>query len=381
MSLGTFIPHFLYNVLKRIMPLPPDEDPELPSTYPDDTLHDVYPWKRAIVLHYCDRKSVQESQVSQINWYKSQHGFKHEYMVLTLTRPGRPTAYIRCERSPSSLREIRENAISDEDRDSFTEAEKSRFKKDCQHEEAVLKKLSRSGKMSTLTSLQLSVDGSKSISNGHRMASDTVTHVSQPNGTRADEKVKTPGLIASYTLFNPPLPLRDFALIANYVHRQDIKYQLLLKNCYWYCDTIMGIIRNLYGPTIDQGNSYQLAGQYLGKRLIYQSHQNTPDVISLISVVAEAKEAQDNYLLAKEEENSRADREAQRANDLARAALDMIKHNLNKKQGHSTLSAVPDQDATIFDASPLFSATVDVGSDTIPQHHVNPPTTFKVAPA
>ncbi|KAJ3508496.1 hypothetical protein NLJ89_g5725 [Agrocybe chaxingu] len=296
------------------MPPNPDEDPELPSACADETLHDIYPWKRAVTLYYYDRKTMLDSQVTRIDWYKSEHAFKHEYLTVTLSRPARPVSYLRIERRPSSVRDIREHAVSEEDMATFTKAERKKFRKDMKTEEADLKMLARTGKMSSLTGLQLSVDASKTVSSGHRAASDTVAHVSRPNGVRAEEKRKSPKLVASYHSFNPPLPLRDLAIIADIVHRQDIKYQLLLKNCYWYADTIMGLVRNLYVPTIERGRGYLDAGQYLGKRVIYQSHEDTHDVLGLVPIVTEARTAHDRYLVEKEEQDGRADREARRAN-------------------------------------------------------------------
>ncbi|CAA7268967.1 unnamed protein product [Cyclocybe aegerita] len=314
----SLIPHFLYDILRRLMPPNPDEDPELPSALADETLHDIYPWKRAVTIHYYDRKTMLESQVTRIDWYKSEHAFKHEYLNVTLLRPERPVSYLRIERRPSSVRDIRENAVSEEDISAFTKAERKKFRKDMKLEEADLKMLAHTGKMSSLTGLQLSIDASKTVSGGQRAASDTVAHVSRPSGVRAEEKHKSPKLVASYHSFNPPFPLRDLALIADIVHRRDIKYQLLLKNCYWYADTLMGLVRNLYMPTIESGGGYLDAGQYLGKRVIFQSHQDTHDVLSLVPVVTEARSAHDRYLVEKEEQNNRADREATRADEAER---------------------------------------------------------------
>ncbi|KAF8967668.1 hypothetical protein BDZ97DRAFT_1802706 [Flammula alnicola] len=272
----------------------------------DGTGISVDHWRDIAVKCYLESQESRQCMVVQVRRYKKRNGTQHEYLVAVVEHPTRGTQYLRVERSRSNVEptgvpvlcENQKNTspASGEDisRGLWTSWAPRVEGENPEDPEPPSKPERETAVMGSTVSNTISKVG---------CAYDIIKHWEPAFFDRITEDK-----IESFDL-NNPIPLAHLAILAKTVHDKESFYNLFKSQCYWFADTIAGVIAKQQGistpksnPTSDTQRCYDTAS---GKYHMIRVHTVRPKVVEAVEMAynkyCEAVDEQLKEILAKEE--------------------------------------------------------------------------------
>ncbi|KAF4616743.1 hypothetical protein D9613_008855 [Agrocybe pediades] len=275
----------------------------------DSSVFEVEDWFKMIRAGNNSDDDVKAFMVQQLDWYKNDVGFRHEYLVATIAGPEDSRIYLRFERQSTSeqLKKSRLiNVVGDESKKSLSNKDRKAGQQALDNK----RKLTNFGKglyfpWSSNLALLIGYTCSK------LRAADHVMQVRNPlmlNDDPSDEAY----LMVTYNNFRNHFSLRDLAIVVHEVSKDSPSYNAMTEQCYWFVQTIVGIATELYGPTaLIKTNKCDRAGKFI----IRSVNRNTPPQIErFVKKVTESIEADNSRITMvwNEGKGGRLDAERQR---------------------------------------------------------------------
>ncbi|KAF9559727.1 hypothetical protein CPC08DRAFT_708599 [Agrocybe pediades] len=206
----------------------------------DSIILDIETWFQMVCERNKSEEDIKTFTVQQLDWYKNEAGFEHEYLVATITGPelGEKVAFLRFERRLTS-EQLKKADVGDLLND---EALRAALEDERKRINAPKGPYVSSGS-STIRS------SGNSTPDSRYMTADQVVRVRDPsmlNGNASDKAY----LMITYSDFRTPFSLRDLAFIAYEVNQGSPRYNAITEQCYWLVRTIIGVAVNLYQPAV-----------------------------------------------------------------------------------------------------------------------------------
>ncbi|KAF9565855.1 hypothetical protein CPC08DRAFT_704292 [Agrocybe pediades] len=274
----------------------PNVDPEIPAILSGKNRHipqRVGTWHWLVYNCYDSPDHARNTKVVKIEWYKYRKGLKHEYAVATVAR-GDSRYYIRIERCASDEKQLDEDVVDIEE---IPEQYRQQLKCDIEHE-----KIRASNANLWLNNSGNWVNSRKSLASSNmkedNRAADTALHVDVEDGVIDNEKVY---LLATYRYNSvaTPLYLRDLVTILNHINNSHPSFKLLLKQCYWFVRTFIGVANKRCNPEIIEQPEFHLAGCYFQTKptLKVTINKDSPsDIAEYAEAIDKQIKAHDRYL-------------------------------------------------------------------------------------
>ncbi|KAF9552369.1 hypothetical protein CPC08DRAFT_714684 [Agrocybe pediades] len=224
------------------------EDIKIPSLKDDgrsdSAIFEVEDWFKMVRAGSNSEDEVNAFMVQQLEWYKNDVGFQHEYLVAIISGTENSRIYLRFERrsTPEQLKKAQLiNIVGDEILEKGMSEKDKRAAQKALDEERKLINAAKGPYLSRLSKAPSSSTGSK------LRAADHVMQVRNPlmlNDNSSDGAY----LMITYNNFRNPFSLRDLVIIVHEVSKDSPYYNAITEQCFWLVRTVVGVATALYGP-------------------------------------------------------------------------------------------------------------------------------------
>ncbi|KAF9555007.1 hypothetical protein CPC08DRAFT_712375 [Agrocybe pediades] len=316
--MGIFLP-LLSRIARIFFPKKGDmiKDIRIPSLREngksDSTVFEIENWFDMVCARNNSADDVKTFMVQQLDWYKNNVGFQHEYLVATIAGPDNERVFLRFERRSTSeqLKKAQlGNIVGDK---ILTNAERKAAQAAFEEEQNLINSAKGPYIGSGPSKARPSGSSMSSSPDSSFRAADHIVHVRNPlmlNNNPADKAY----IMVTYADFENPFSLRDLAVLVHEVSKESPRYNAITEQCYWLVRTVVGVATELYGPReVNKTNRADRAGKFLFTAV----NRDIPlEVGKLVKKVQKSIEA-DNQRIVEIYEDGRGGRlkEKQRADE------------------------------------------------------------------
>ncbi|KAF9536505.1 hypothetical protein CPC08DRAFT_824798 [Agrocybe pediades] len=245
-SLSSRLARFLFSHKSQMV-----DDVRIPSLkddgMSDSSVFEVDDWFKMVRAGNNSEDDVKTLMVQQLDWYKNDVGFQHEYLVATISGPGNIRIFLRFERRSTSeqLKKAElSNIVGDENERGMSERDKRVVEKALDEE----RKLINAPKGPYASRFSKVPEFSAGSSPGSNLkAADHVVRVRNPQ-TLNDNSADGAYLMFTYHNFQNPFSMRDLAIIVHEVSKDSPRYNVITEQCYWFARTIVRVATKLCDP-------------------------------------------------------------------------------------------------------------------------------------
>ncbi|KAF9556798.1 hypothetical protein CPC08DRAFT_710957 [Agrocybe pediades] len=277
----------------------------------DSSVFEIEHWFDMVCARNNSEDDVKAFMVQQLDWYKNDVGFRHEYLVATINDPNNEKAFLRFERRSTSeqLKKAQLDNVVGGKR--MTDAERKAAVAAYEEEQRLINAAKTPYIGSGPSKVQPSSSSMSSSPDSNFRAADHVVHVRNPlmfNDNPADKAY----LMTTYSNFENPLSARP--------RFSTLRDNAITEQCYWLVRTVVGVVTELYGPKeVTNTDKADRAGKFIFTSV----NRNIPiEIGKFVKMVVESIEA-DNKRIVESYEDGKGGRlkEKQRADEAeARAA-------------------------------------------------------------
>ncbi|KAF9556532.1 hypothetical protein CPC08DRAFT_711130 [Agrocybe pediades] len=229
----------------------------------DSAVFEIENWFDMVCARNNSADDVKTFMVQQLDWYKNDVGFQHEYLVATIVRPKDERVFLRFERRSTS-EQLKKAQLGDVVGDkSLTDTERKAVQAAFEEEQNLINSAKGPYIGSGPSKAQPSGSSMSSSPDSGFRAADHVVHVRNPlmlNNNPADKAY----IMVMYADFENPFSLRDLAVIVREVSKESPRYNAITEQCYWLVRTVVGVATELYGPReVNKTNRADRAGKFI----------------------------------------------------------------------------------------------------------------------
>ncbi|KAF4616990.1 hypothetical protein D9613_008886 [Agrocybe pediades] len=279
----------------------------------DSSVFEIEHWFDMVCARNNSEDDVKAFMVQQLDWYKNDVGFRHEYLVATINGPNNEKAFLRFERRSTSeqLKKAQLDNVVGGKR--MTDAERKAAVAAYEEEQRLINAAKTPYIGSGPSKVQPSSSSMSSSPDSNFRAADHVVHVRNPlmlNDNPADKAY----LMTTYADFENPLSLRDLAVIVHEVSKESPRYNAITEQCYWLVRTVVGVATELYGPKeVTNTDKADRAGRFIFTSV---NRDILIEIGKFVKMVVESIEA-DNKRIVESYEDGKGGRlkEKQRADE------------------------------------------------------------------